>query len=70
MIASHVGSIRGTRPFSIDCCTGLYEAVQKAADVAEEGDVVLLSPGGASFDEFHDFEARGERFKQWVLALI
>jgi UDP-N-acetylmuramoylalanine--D-glutamate ligase len=56
-------------PLTIDCCAGLQEAVQAAANVAEAGDVVLLSPGGTSFDEFRDFEARGERFKQWVLAL-
>ena len=45
---------------------GLHEAVIKAAEVAESGDVVLLSPGGTSFDEFKDFAERGERFKQWV----
>jgi UDP-N-acetylmuramoylalanine--D-glutamate ligase len=45
---------------------GLREAVIKAAEVAESGDVVLLSPGGTSFDEFKDFADRGERFKLWV----
>ena len=50
-------------------CGGLQEAVQKAADVAEAGDVVLLSPGGTSFDEFVDFEERGERFRAWVQEL-
>jgi len=45
---------------------GLHEAVIKAAELAEAGDVVLLSPGGTSFDEFKDFAERGERFKQWV----
>jgi len=45
---------------------GLHEAVIKAAELAESGDVVLLSPGGTSFDEFKDFAERGERFKQWV----
>ncbi|MEP7135586.1 MAG: UDP-N-acetylmuramoyl-L-alanine--D-glutamate ligase [Chloroflexota bacterium] len=45
---------------------GLHEAVLKAAEVAESGDVVLLSPGGTSFDEFKDFADRGERFKLWV----
>jgi len=48
---------------------GLHEAVVKAAELAETGDVVLLSPGGTSFDEFKDFAERGERFKQWVLEL-
>lgn len=48
---------------------GLHEAIIKAAEVAESGDVVLLSPGGTSFDEFKDFAERGERFREWVLEL-
>jgi UDP-N-acetylmuramoylalanine--D-glutamate ligase len=48
---------------------GLQEAVLKAAEVAEAGDVVLLSPGGTSFDEFKDFADRGERFRAWVQEL-
>jgi len=55
--------------FSLAQTKGLHEAVQKAAEVAESGDVVLLSPGGTSFDEFKDFAERGERFREWVLAL-
>jgi UDP-N-acetylmuramoylalanine--D-glutamate ligase len=47
----------------------LREAILKAAEVAESGDVVLLSPGGTSFDEFKDFEERGERFRTWVREL-
>jgi UDP-N-acetylmuramoylalanine--D-glutamate ligase len=31
--------------------------------------VVLLSPGGTSFDEFKDFAERGERFRKWVQEL-
>jgi UDP-N-acetylmuramoylalanine--D-glutamate ligase len=48
---------------------GLHEAILKAAQVAEAGAVVLLSPGGTSFDEFKDFAERGERFREWVLEL-
>jgi UDP-N-acetylmuramoylalanine--D-glutamate ligase len=48
---------------------GLHEAVIRAAEIAESGDVVLLSPGGTSFDEFKDFAERGERFREWVQAL-
>lgn len=51
---------------SIQTCEHLKEAVQAAAQVASHGDVVLLSPGGTSFDEFNDFEERGERFTAWV----
>jgi UDP-N-acetylmuramoylalanine--D-glutamate ligase len=56
----------GRRPFTLSNCPGLYEAVQAVAQVAEAGDVVLLSPGGTSFDQFKDFEERGERFRLWV----
>ncbi len=44
----------------------LHEAIQAAAAVAKPGEVVLLAPGGTSFDEFVDFEARGERFRELV----
>jgi UDP-N-acetylmuramoylalanine--D-glutamate ligase len=47
----------------------LDEAVATAARVARPGDVVLLSPGGTSFDAFRDFAARGDRFKELVRAL-
>jgi UDP-N-acetylmuramoylalanine--D-glutamate ligase len=47
----------------------LAGAVKAAATVAQPGDVVLLSPGGTSFDEFVDFEERGERFRQLVKEL-
>jgi len=47
-------------------CSGLEQAVKVAAEICEKGDVVLLSPGGTSFDEFTDFEERGEKFRLWV----
>lgn len=47
----------------------LRDAVSKAAEMAKAGDVVLLSPGGTSFDEFKDFAERGERFREWVQEL-
>jgi UDP-N-acetylmuramoylalanine--D-glutamate ligase len=54
---------------TVTFCQGLKEAVLSAANKVSEGDVVLLSPGGTSFDEFRDFEARGEAFKKWVMEL-
>jgi UDP-N-acetylmuramoylalanine--D-glutamate ligase len=57
------------RPYSIQRGDGIQEAVQLAAKVAESGDVVLLSPGGTSFDQFNDFAERGEWFKTWVQEL-
>ncbi len=65
--AERIGlSANGSRILGAD---GLQEAVIKAAEVAKPGDVVLLSPGGTSFDEFRDFAERGERFREWVQAL-
>jgi UDP-N-acetylmuramoylalanine--D-glutamate ligase len=55
---------------SVTHCDGLEQAVQAAAGLVEPGDVVLLSPGGTSFDEFIDFEERGACFAHWVKQLV
>ena len=55
-----------TRPLTCTRCKNLQEAVRVAAALVQPGDVVLLSPGGTSFDEFRDFEERGECFVRWV----
>jgi len=47
----------------------LQQAVSLADRLARPGDVVLLSPGGTSFDAYPDFVARGEHFRQLVRAL-
>jgi UDP-N-acetylmuramoylalanine--D-glutamate ligase len=47
-------------------CDDLAAAVRAAAADAEPGDVVLLSPGCASFDAYRDFEERGEHFRELV----
>jgi UDP-N-acetylmuramoylalanine--D-glutamate ligase len=48
---------------------GLESAVETAARLAVRGEVVLLAPGGTSFDEFNDYEARGRFFKELVHSL-
>jgi UDP-N-acetylmuramoylalanine--D-glutamate ligase len=57
------------RPYSLTLCSGLEDAIQVAARFALPGHVVLFSPGGTSFDEFRDFEERGEAFRKWVMEL-
>ena len=47
----------------------LEDAVKASRDLAEKGDIVLLSPACASFDMFRDFEDRGRRFKSIVMEL-
>lgn len=47
---------------------GFDAAVEAAARAAQPGDTVLLSPAAASYDAFRNFEERGERFRQLVLA--
>jgi UDP-N-acetylmuramoylalanine--D-glutamate ligase len=44
--------------------SSLEQAVGDARAAARSGDVVLLSPACASFDQFADYEARGERFRE------
>ena len=50
-------------------CGSLDRAVLAASKVAVAGDTVLLSPACASFDQFRDFEARGDAFRAAVEAL-
>lgn len=48
----------------------MCEAIQQAMAAAQPGDVVLLSPACASFDQFRDYEARGDAFRQIVQTLL
>ncbi|MEY4721446.1 MAG: UDP-N-acetylmuramoyl-L-alanine--D-glutamate ligase [Pseudomonadota bacterium] len=47
----------------------MCEAIREAIAAAVPGDIVMLSPACASFDQFRDYEARGDNFRQIVEAL-
>ncbi len=55
---------------SVIHCETLENAVQYSGDHAELGTQVLLSPGCASFDQFRDFEQRGETFRELVTEVV
>ncbi|ATW04163.1 UDP-N-acetylmuramoyl-L-alanine--D-glutamate ligase [Sphingorhabdus sp. YGSMI21] len=54
----------------VESCEMILTAVQRAAANAQPGEVVLLSPACASFDQFRDFEARGNCFRSAVNSVI
>jgi len=66
--ADDQGSELGKKPMLHRCVT-LDDAVAVAAQVAQSGNVVLLSPGCTSYDSFHDFAERGNRFRELVSVL-
>ncbi len=67
-IRAAVENCAGEKPEMVDC--GKFEnAVRAAAAAAESGDVVLMSPASASFDEFKNFMVRGECFKKIIKEL-
>jgi len=66
---SHAGRIGLVDSIVLCSAPTLDEAVAVAARLSRPGEVVLLSPGGTSFDAFEDFEARGRRFRELVMAL-
>ncbi|WP_298842342.1 UDP-N-acetylmuramoyl-L-alanine--D-glutamate ligase [uncultured Roseobacter sp.] len=49
-------------PVEAEVCTTMAEAVARAVAEAEDGDVVLLAPAAASFDQYDNFEQRGDDF--------
>jgi UDP-N-acetylmuramoylalanine--D-glutamate ligase len=69
LIQKAVSTIGAARSVDLHRVNDLKEAILKAAEVATAGDIVLLSPGGTSYDEFKDFAERGETFRKWVQEL-
>ncbi len=82
-LAPHLGSVakayligHSARDFALqlgpvpyEICETMDRAVARAAAEARPGDTVLLAPAAASFDQYPDFEKRGEDFTARVLAL-
>jgi UDP-N-acetylmuramoylalanine--D-glutamate ligase len=71
MIATEADRIRREAGLAVpvEQASTLRDAVRMAARFAQEGDVVLLSPGATSYDAYQDFEARGEHFRELVRGL-
>jgi UDP-N-acetylmuramoylalanine--D-glutamate ligase len=65
--ASELADALGDVPHEVD--GGLETAVRAAAAAAAPGDVVLLSPACASYDQFRNFEERGDEFRRLVQTL-
>ena len=62
-------AIRAHSDLPITHVSGMEEAVKVAAQIAEENDIVFMSPASASFDMYKNFEERGNHFRDLVLAL-
>jgi UDP-N-acetylmuramoylalanine--D-glutamate ligase len=64
-LAAHVHDVADRRA-DVHECGDLWTAVSTARHIASRGDVVLLSTGCASYDQFDNFEARGDAFAKLV----
>ena len=67
-IRQAVENCGGDQPRILDC-TDFTAAVSAAAAAAQPGDVVLMSPASAAFDQFKNFMVRGQYFKKIVMEL-
>ncbi len=63
-VEAELGDLCRTEP-----CGTLAQAVQRAAGIASPGEVVLLSPACASYDQFRSYEERGDAFRRHVQEL-
>ena len=65
---AEAGKLHDSLAGGMECETfgRMVEALERAREIAEAGDTILLSPAYASFDEFSGFAERGEVFARWV----
>jgi len=68
LIRAAVENCDGEKPEIVDC-GDFTSAVMAAAAAAESGDVVLMSPASAAFDQFKNFMVRGAYFKKLIMEL-
>jgi UDP-N-acetylmuramoylalanine--D-glutamate ligase len=66
--AGEIGAVAAEAGVEVHQCGDLDHAVVAARDSARDGEVVLLSPACASYDQYRSFEERGEHFKALVNA--
>jgi len=69
LVKSHISHLESQSRCVVHEAGTLEKAVKLAAQVAQAGDVVVLSPGGTSFDAYRDFAERGEKFAEYVNGL-
>ena len=55
---------------NVTLCENMHDALDKAMEVAQSGDIVLLSPACASYDQFKSYEQRGDMFREDCLKYI
>jgi UDP-N-acetylmuramoylalanine--D-glutamate ligase len=66
LIGAAAGELAAALGVPYEQCGDLATAVRRAAASAEPGEIVLLSPACASYDQFEDFEQRGDTFRRLV----
>ncbi|MCF7852094.1 MAG: hypothetical protein K9M07_02505 [Simkaniaceae bacterium] len=59
-----------TPRFDVELTHNLKEATERAMQIAEPGDAILLSPGTSSYDAFTNYEERGDAFKSYLWPAI